>query len=150
MDNAADLRSLKRKAREARLAEAQRREVTFSIMSSPAGRVWVLDILEHCNIFATSFSVNALQTAFREGQRDVGLRLLADIVSFSPDQYIQMMREANDRERIDDRRNDSGPVRNNPNDGRNDSGSNLDDTNGSVESDYDPTDDEDRIVDNLG
>lgn len=137
MDNAADLRSLKRKAREARLAEAQRRDITVQLMSSPAGRVWVLDILEHCNIFATSFSVNALQTAFREGQRDVGLRLLADIVSFSPDQYIQMMRESADRKVAEDgRRNHPDPDRANGSD----QGLDGDDHGARIDSEYDPSD----------
>ena len=48
--------------------------------------------------------------AFREGERNVGIRLLADITEASPDAYLLMLKEANDerRDRLDSRDDRSG------------------------------------------
>lgn len=42
--------------------------------------------------------------AFNEGHRDIGLRLLADIMQFCPDRYMEMMRERNTRDNANERR----------------------------------------------
>ena len=97
MDNAADRKSIRRKEKAARLADVQRREVIANVMSTSFGRQWIWDLLASCHIFATTFTTDPQQTAFQEGQRNVGLSLLADIMAYCPDQYIQAMRESNER-----------------------------------------------------
>ena len=96
--NAADRRDIRKAEKEAKLRELQRREIVTGIMSVSPGRDWMLDVLEFCHIFATSFSSESLNMAFAEGQRSVGLRLLGDIMSACPDSYVQMMRERNERD----------------------------------------------------
>ena len=101
--NASDTRHLRRAAKAAKQAEAERGAVVFRIMSDPAGRSFMHSLFLECSIFSTTFTLNALGSAFNEGKRSVGLQLLADVVRWAPDQYLQMMREANDRSSADDR-----------------------------------------------
>ena len=138
--NAADTRQLRKAIKAARQAEAERSIVVLGLMSSPAGRNWVHSILVDCGIFHQTFSLNALAMAFNEGKRSVSLQLLADVVRWAPDQYIQMMREANDKEIANGRRTDSGSERSRSDIRGDDSGRPDDPVGpaGSVESEYEP------------
>jgi len=102
--DASNRRDVKALERQAKLADQQRKEIVNGIMSVEAGRRWMCDLLESCHIFATSFSDVGLRMAFMEGQREVGIRLLTDIMSACPDQYITMMRERNGRQSANDAR----------------------------------------------
>jgi hypothetical protein len=53
--------------------------------------------LEQCHCFNDPFTGDALREAYQKGERNYGLRLLAQINLYCPDQYIQMAREANER-----------------------------------------------------
>jgi hypothetical protein len=98
MDNAADRKSVRRKEKDSRIADRQRGEMILSIMSTMPGRAWLWDRLSETSIFHTTHVTgDALASAFQEGRRSVGLSLLADIMAYCPDQYIQAMREANER-----------------------------------------------------
>ena len=90
--------------KQAKVADQQRKEIVNGIMSVAPGRRWLCDLLEVCHIFSTSFSDVGLRMAFMEGQREVGIRLLMDIMSACPDQYITMMRERNERSAANDAR----------------------------------------------
>ena len=116
--------------KQARLAEQQRREIVNGIMSVEPGRRWMCDILEVCHIFATSYSDVGLRMSFMEGQREVGLRLLMDIMQSCPDQYIQMMRERNERNAADDARARKGSRRD---DSRSDEASGVEDADDGTE-----------------
>ena len=138
--NASDTRQLRKAVKAARQAEAERSSVILSLMSNPAGRNWVHSIFVDCGIFHQTFSLNALAMAFNEGKRSVALQLLADVVRWAPDQYIQMMREANDKEIANGRRTDSGSERSGS-DTRGDDSGRSDDAigpTGTVESEYEP------------
>lgn len=95
--DASNRRDVKAAEKQAKLVEQQRREIVTGIMSVVPGRSWMCDILESCHIFATSYNDIAHRMAFMEGQREVGIRLLSDIMSACPDQYVLMMRERNER-----------------------------------------------------
>jgi hypothetical protein len=90
--------------KQAKLEEQQRREVVTGIMSVAPGRRWMCDLLEHCHCFATSYSDVSNRMAFMEGQREVGIRLLDDIMRACPDEYIAMMGERNARQSAIDAR----------------------------------------------
>ena len=100
--DASNRRDVRQAAKSAKLAEQQRREIINGIMSVAPGRMWMCDLLEACHIFATSYSDVGLRMAFLEGQREVGLRLLMDIMGACPDQYVTMMRERNERASTND------------------------------------------------
>ena len=117
-DNAADRKDVRRREKAARQAEVARREVIAQLMSTTPGRQWLWDKLSECQCFHTTFVTgDALASAFQEGRRSMGLSLLADIMAHCPDQYIQAMRESNERSTLDERRSspqsdggDSGSV----------------------------------------
>jgi hypothetical protein len=100
--NAANRKDVRRLEKQARLDTRARRETIQTLMSTTQGRQWVHERLTVCHVFATSFSTNAYESAFREGERNVGLQLLNDVMT-CPDEYIQMMREANVRDSIAER-----------------------------------------------
>jgi len=102
--DAGNRRDIREAEKRAKVTEQQRREIVTGIMSLPAGRQWMCDILVEAHVFATSFADNGLRMAFLEGQRSMGLRLLMDVMGACPDQYVQMMRERNARDTADDSR----------------------------------------------
>ena len=75
--NASDRKSVRELEKRARIADRARAEVITSIMSTLAGRSWMWDRLSSCHVFVTTFNGDALQSAFQEGQRSMGLALLA-------------------------------------------------------------------------
>ena len=95
--NAANRKDVRRVEKQARLNDRARKETVGGLMSTQAGREWVYQRLTQCHVFATSFSLNAYEAAFREGERNVGLQILNDVQQF-PDEYVLMMREANVRD----------------------------------------------------
>jgi hypothetical protein len=90
-----------------RLAVEQEKDDFKWLMGSKRGRRIVWRLLERTGVFRTSFTGNS-ETFFREGQRNVGLMLMAQIHEVCPDQYALMLKEqVNVRSNTDDgRRND--------------------------------------------
>ena len=97
MYDSTNRRDVRAAEKQAKVADQQRKEIVNGIMSVAPGRSWMCDILESCHIFATSYSDVPVRMAFMEGQREVGIRLLTDIMAACPDRYIEMMRERNER-----------------------------------------------------
>lgn len=62
------------------------------LMSSKRGRRIVWRWLERTGMFRSSFTGNS-ETFFREGQRNVGLVLMAQINDAAPDMYPVMLQE---------------------------------------------------------
>ena len=63
------------------------------LMSSKRGRRIVNRLLKNAGVFRSSFHTNALQMSFNEGNRNFGLKLLADVTEHCPDRYTEMMEE---------------------------------------------------------
>ena len=95
--NAADRKWVREQQKLAKLVDARNQSVVVALMSSPDGRAYLWDKLEAAHIFHTSFSTDLAQMSFNEGERNLGLQLFNNIIRWSPDQYIQMIREANGR-----------------------------------------------------
>lgn len=62
------------------------------LMGSKRGRRIVSRLLDETGVFRTSFTGNS-ETFFREGQRNVGLGLMALINDNCGDQYVLMLNE---------------------------------------------------------
>ena len=80
-----------------RQAEHQRRyegDIKW-LMSDKRGRRIMHAVLAETGLYQLSFTGNS-ETFFREGRRDVGLKLLATIERLSPDGYIKMLQERNE------------------------------------------------------
>lgn len=74
------------------------------LMGNKRGRRIVWRLLERTGVYRSSFTGNS-ETFFREGMRNVGLSLLDQIHSITPDQFAVMLKEQNDvRKHADDGR----------------------------------------------
>jgi len=81
----------------ARLAKDRQHEGDTAIrafMSHRAGRAWVWDLLSACGLYRMSARTgDAHMTYFHEGERNVGLRLLAQLQRVCPKHYATMTEE---------------------------------------------------------
>lgn len=95
--NAGDPRQVARAEEIAR----NRRETELAdvrwLLADPRGRRFFWRYLEHCGVFRTSFTGSS-ETFFREGSRNVGLALMADMNEADPEAYVQMLAEAKEAE----------------------------------------------------
>lgn len=108
--SAGDRKSVRQAEKLARKTEAARQAVVRNIMSTIEGREWMWNLLSGCSVFSSTYVIGAADaTAFNEGSRAVGLRLLADIMTACPDAYIEAQREANVRHALDERRRSPEP-----------------------------------------
>ena len=98
--NASNRSSVRAAEKAAKLADQNRREVIVAICGTIPGRAYLWEQLEWCHVFAESYDDNPQRMAHNEGQRSAGLRLLADIMTAAPEQFIQMMVEANGRRTV--------------------------------------------------
>ena len=70
-------------------------EAVKAIMSLPQCREWMYRLLEDCHIYHPSFTQgDPYSTAFREGERNVGLRVTAEIMAAAPKEYLVMLQES--------------------------------------------------------
>lgn len=80
--------------------EQQRRDritdeiVTKSLMSTPDGRRWVWLRLSEGGMFSANENLDPQYMAWEKGVRNVTLRLLSDVTTFTPQEYIIMTEEA--------------------------------------------------------
>lgn len=65
------------------------------LMGSKRGRRIVQRLLAKTGLYRSSFNNSGSVTAFNEGQRNFGLRLMALIAAHCADQYITMLQEKN-------------------------------------------------------
>lgn len=95
----ADYNPFEREARTEERAQERKLEHTSQladllyVMTDPAGRRFMHKLLSEAGLFRSSFDSDPHKTAFNEGQRNVGLRLMADIMAIAPSQYAQMIEE---------------------------------------------------------
>ena len=90
--NAADPQQVKQAGgAQRRKREMELRDVA-NILESQSGRRFVWRYLEECGVFKTSFTGTS-QTFYLEGQRNIGLKLLADVNDAAPDAYLVMLKE---------------------------------------------------------
>lgn len=77
-------------------ARVQEEEDLKFVMSHQQGRRLMWRLLSKAGVYRTSFSQNGLEMAFREGQRNLGLFLQAEILDACPDRHQQMLKESRD------------------------------------------------------
>lgn len=97
--NASDPEQVAAKRRSAGKKKKADENVVKQIMSSQAGRAWMHSLLGSCHCFSMSFTGEALSSAFKEGERNIGNMLISSIMATAPDEFIVMLKEhnANDR-----------------------------------------------------
>lgn len=88
--NETQIKKAKEQARKDRLNE---KAVLTLVMSSVAGRRWVWLKLAEAQVFNEEQSLDGMYLAYRNGQRNAGLRLLAAITAHTPEMYLRMTQE---------------------------------------------------------
>jgi len=78
--------------RERQRAEEEIADVDW-LMHQPEGRRFIYRLLEQAGVYRSTFSDNALQTAFAEGERNLGLRYLAMVQEHCLERFILMLEE---------------------------------------------------------
>lgn len=92
--DAADPKQVNKRKQRAKLRAAEDEIVLKNILATDKGRAWLWRLLGHCHIFDISFRGDGeLNMAFREGERNIGNRLLTQIVKVSTDSFVLMMKE---------------------------------------------------------
>lgn len=104
MYDASSRKDIRKAEKAAAAADRDRVNYLVAAMGTVQGRVWFYDLLAFCHCFDDPFTGNALLEAYRKGERNVGLRVFADISRHCPELYQQMMAEANHRELANGRR----------------------------------------------
>lgn len=61
------------------------------LLSTDQGRRFIWNMLEKCGVFKSSFTGSS-ETFFLEGQRNIGLKLMSDIMRVDPESYLKMIK----------------------------------------------------------
>lgn len=92
-----DIAAQERARSDSRERSRQAREVEKDdfrwLMQDKRGRRFVWRLLETAGVFRTTFRTSS-EMAFLEGQRNMGLVLIAEINELCPEQYAVMLNEA--------------------------------------------------------
>lgn len=91
------MRTSKEEEQEKRLEnEKLEREILLNdvrhVLSSVQGRRFVWRILDMAGVYRSSFTGNS-STFFNEGARNIGLRVLSDVMDAKPEAFLQMQQE---------------------------------------------------------
>lgn len=90
--NIADEKSVKERDLDLKFQRKQEMADLRELLSTPAGRRFFWRYLTYTGVYQISFTGSS-ETFFREGRRDVGLKMLADITEADPDGFILLMQE---------------------------------------------------------
>lgn len=66
------------------------------LMSNKRGRRIVRRLLDQAGVYQLSYTGEALSTAFNEGRRSAGNKLIAIVAAHCPEQYTLLLRERSD------------------------------------------------------
>lgn len=100
MYDASNRKDIRNAEKAAAIAARQRIEFLQLSLASVEGRVWFFDFLTACHMFNDPFTGDPLREAYSKGERNIGLRIYAEILANCPDQLILMMREATERDYV--------------------------------------------------
>lgn len=90
MTNAANIRDIATKQKRAKSDSETEKLVLRTLMSQVDGRRYIWLRLSECNVWASTFTGDALTGAFREGERNVGLKLFGAVSRLCPNEFMCM------------------------------------------------------------
>jgi len=102
--NAADESQVNNAKIKKQLLDDQNHNDLKFILDSAQGRRYIWRVLERCGVFKSSF-VTSSEIYFNEGKRDIGLKILAEIMECDPQAYLKM---ATNKDEKNDRTNNVG------------------------------------------
>ena len=77
--------------------DAERLKAAFQwLLSDRRGRGLAWWLMQEAGLYRTSFTGDPATTAFQEGRRDIGLKVLHRVHEAVPDAYAQMINEQRD------------------------------------------------------
>lgn len=91
--NAGNPEAVQGRARRLRREQGEADQALRNLLRTTPGRRWMWQLLASCHVFASTFRADPYTTAFGEGERSVGLRLLADVMRVAPEEYPTMAEE---------------------------------------------------------
>lgn len=97
--NASDPEQVKAGKRKAKRISERAIADLKQVMDTPHGRRFIWGLLEYTGIYRCSFTGNST-TFFNEGQRNVGLKYLNDVMTHCAEQYLQAMKENKQEEKV--------------------------------------------------
>lgn len=84
--------SVAERAKRAKTRELQKLTGLKEIMASPAGRVWMWDLLSGCGLFSVVFNGNS-KDYFLLGQRNAAMPIFSEIQRHCMPEYLTMVKE---------------------------------------------------------
>ncbi len=88
-----DVKQVGKKKQKRKHRRDQELEDLRRILDMAGGRNFIWRLLEQCGVYKTSHTGEALETAFNEGKRQMGLWALEEIFDASPHTYALMQKE---------------------------------------------------------
>lgn len=92
--NASDPKQVKRAKQKEKFQEEDELKDLNEILALESGKRFIWRYLEKCGVFSSSFTGNS-ETFFREGERNIGLQLLAEVTKANAQSLIDMMNNNN-------------------------------------------------------
>lgn len=91
--NAADESQVREAGKRAGSKREQIMNDLKTVLSSPSGKRYIWSLLEECGVYKSSMTGDA-HTYFNEGQRNIGLKIIAGITECDPQSLIKMMTDS--------------------------------------------------------
>ena len=85
-----------RKARLENEVKGEIGDIVWLMNNGKRGRRIVRRLLDQAGVYQLSYTGEALSTAFNEGRRNHGLRLMDLVTTHCPEQYVLLLRERSD------------------------------------------------------
>ena len=95
--DATNRRAIREREKKAKQLERSNEHIFEALMGEYSGREWMHNRFQRCHIFSTPFANDPIQMAFNCGIQNDALQEFLLVVQLCPDEYLQMMREANER-----------------------------------------------------
>ena len=100
--NVADRDQVRKSGKKERQRLAVEREEMKTLLRLPGFRRFVWRYLEAANVFRTTFDGSTEWTLFREGKRNIGLKLMDEIMGADVQAFVEMQKEFNQMKETDD------------------------------------------------
>ena len=78
--------------KKAKSLDLQAEEDLKAVLATPEGRRFVRSLLTDCYEHRSVFDTNALNMAFKEGARNVGLKLKAQVGQVAPEWLVELLK----------------------------------------------------------
>ena len=95
--NAGDEEQVKERKLQGRFNRKRKLAVVKELMGTADGRTFVHEFLGLCHLYVAVAGPDTHMTYFKDGERNVGLRLVNDLLEASPELYLKMLQEAQER-----------------------------------------------------